>query len=127
MENLSRDAKRYLRQVRGWLPCAGKMKKNVLVEIRGTLAAFCAENPDEDYQSIVARFGTPQQIASAYVDEAETGDLIQKLRIRRRIVAIVATTAAMLVLLWAGVVTMAYVQHLRSVNGFEVVEIAELN
>lgn len=105
MEKLNRDTKRYLREIRSWIPCAGKMRREVLEEIRGTLAEFLSENPDADFPALVARFGTPQQIASTYVDEAETGELLNALRIRKKMVRIACVTAVILISIWATAVT----------------------
>lgn len=109
MEKHNREARRYLRAAKGWLPCAGKMKRQMLEEIEATIDGFLGENPDAGYEAIVARFGTPQQIASAYVDEAETGELLKLLRVRRKIVSIVSAAAAALVLTWAAYVTIELV------------------
>lgn len=116
-------ARRYLREVRSWLPCAGKMKKEVLGKIGGTVGDYLAENPNGDYAALVARFGTPQQIASAYVDEMETPELLHSLRIRRRVVAIVSAAALAVVILWAGVVAVSFAYNVMNDNGFYVEEI----
>lgn len=109
MEKRNRDARRYLRAIKGWLPCAGKMKRQMLVQIQATVDGFLSENPDADYEAIVARFGTPQQIAAAYVDEAETGELLRLMRVRRKIISIISAAAAVLVLTWAAYVTIELV------------------
>lgn len=118
-------ARRYLREVRSWLPCAGKMKNEVLGKIGGTVGDYLAENPNGDYAALVARFGTPQQIASAYVDEMETPELLHSLRIRRRVVAIVSAAALAVVILWAGVVAVSFAYNVINDNGFYVDEIIE--
>lgn len=107
MEKLNRPARRYLRRTGSWLPCAGSMKRKMLGEIRKTLLEFLAENPDADDGAILTRFGSPQQIAAAYIDEAETGELIRKLRIRRRVVSIVCAAAIACVAVWAGLIVCA--------------------
>lgn len=104
MERLNKDARRYLREIRGWLPCTGRMKRNVMNEIRGTVQDFLDEDPNADYAAITARFGTPEQIAGTYVDEAETGKLLHDLRIRRKIVKIAIVAAASLLFIWLGAV-----------------------
>lgn len=120
---VNRNARRYLRQVKGWLPCGGKMKRQIMEKIRISVGRFLEEEPGADYQSIVARFGTPQQIASAYVDEQDTEVLLRKLRIRRRIVAAVCCTAAACVAIWLSVALAAYVQSQKYENGYAVIEI----
>lgn len=114
-------ARRYLREIGGWLPCAGKMKRNILDKIKTTMDGYLAENPGAAYAELLERFGTPQQIASSYVDETETGELLRNLRVRRKIVRIVTAAALAVVVLWAGVVFSAWAKHQKSDNGrFEV-------
>lgn len=122
-----RDAvlRRYLREVKGWLPCGGKMKKELLGKIGGTVSGYLEENPEGDYAALVCRFGTPQQIASAYVDEIETPELLHSLRIRRRIVKIVSGTALVVVILWVGVVAASFAYNVINDNGYYVDEITE--
>lgn len=58
-------------------------------------------------------------------------ELTLQLRIRKTIVRIVAVTALVLVLLWAGVVVTALIRHVKAMNGYlivgeaEVIDIAE--
>lgn len=120
MEKGNRDVRRYLRAIRGWLPCAGKMKKQMLGEIKATVEGFLEENPEADYKALVARFGTPQQIAATYVDEAETGELLRLLKVRRRLVSIIGATAAVMVLVWAAYVTVELVSDAYKVKSFSV-------
>lgn len=117
--------RRYLREVKSWLPCGGKMKKEILGKISGTVSGYLTENRGGDYGALVARFGTPQQIASAYVDELETPELLNSLRIRRRIVKIVSGTALVVIILWVGVVAASFAYNVINDNGFFVDEIIE--
>ena len=120
---INRNARRYLRQVRTWLPCGGTMKRQIMEKIRSSISRFLEEEPSADYDSIVFRFGTPQQIASAYVDEQDTEVLLRKLRIKRRIVAAVCCTAAACVVIWLSVALAAYVNFSIAENGYAIIEI----
>ena len=122
---VNRNARRYLRQVRGWLPCAGKMKRQIMGEIRSSVSHYLEEESNADYQAIVARFGSPQQIASAYVDEQDTAVLLNNLRIKRRIVAVVCCTAAACVAIWLSVAFAAYMYNVKAENGYAIEHIVE--
>lgn len=125
MNRTDAAARRYLREVKSWLPCGGKMKKEIMGKIGGTVGAYLTEHPEGDYGALVARFGTPQQIASAYVDELETPELLNSLRIRRQIVKIVSVTALVVIILWAGVVATSFAYNIINDNGFYVEELVE--
>ncbi len=124
MDRDNAAVRRYLRQVRSWLPCGGKPKRDIIDRIRANVADYALECPKPDYDAIVARFGTPQQIAATYVDEMETAELLDHLRIRRIIVRIISVTAAIFVAIWLGVVTMAATSHYEQMDGYIDVEVA---
>lgn len=69
MRERQRQVNRYVRAVGSYLPCAGKHKKQLLTALRSEAEAYCAETRDADLE---ARFGTPQQVAAAYVDAMST-------------------------------------------------------
>lgn len=128
MENRSRAKRRYLREIRGWLPCSGKWKRGILEKIEQSIAQFLSENPEASYEALAERFGSPRQIAATYVDEMGTDELLRDLRVRRRVVGMIAATAVAVVCLWAGLVTATYLDHLNGMNGYVVVgEVAEID
>lgn len=118
---IAKDTKRYLRQIRSWLPCSRKLKKEILLKIEGNVSDWLEEHPDAGYDAIVARFGTPQQIASAYVDEMDTAELLKLLRVRRNIVRIVAIMAIAIVMLWFNGITISLVESITTNGGYSVV------
>lgn len=109
--------RRYYREVRGWLPGTRKMKREILDQVRSSIEAYLEEEPGADMAGVEARFGSPQAIAAASVDERDTGELLRDLRTKRRIVSMVAGVLAAALILWAGVVTWGAVKASRSLNG----------
>lgn len=87
---------------------------------------FVTENPDADYAAIEQRFGTPQQIAASCIEEMDAQELTLQLQIRKTIVRIVAVTALVLVLVWAGAVLTALIRHINNMNGYLVVSEVEV-
>ena len=78
---------RHVRAVSGFLPCSGKVN----IEGGGDAAA------------LEQRFGTPQQVAAAWVDERDTSELLAELHIHRRIVMVVALALAAVLVIFTGV------------------------
>ena len=117
---------RYLWEVREELPGNRRQKKQILSRVESSVRDFVIENPHVDYATITQRFGTPQQSAASYIEEVSTPELTQQLRIRKTIVRIVAATALVLVLLWAGVVVTALIRHVKAMNGYLIVGEAEV-
>lgn len=120
---MSKAVKKYLRQVRSWLPCAGKAKKMILTDIENIISSGLKENPNLDLQGLHARFGTPQQIAAAHVDEMETPELLRQLRIRRRIVTIILIVAVLALTVWLGIALIALVDAHQSNDSYFTVTI----
>lgn len=126
MDRNSRAVRRYLREIRGWLPCSGKMRRVILERIENTVLEYLIENPETFYEELTEQFGVPQQIAASYVEEMGTNELLRDLRIRRRIIGTIAAAAIAVVVLWAGLVAASYVDHVKDVNGYATVEIIEI-
>ena len=116
---------KYCRSIRSWLPCSGKLKKQILEEIRSNISAYLEEAPSADYNALVQRFGSPQQIAATYVDELSTNELLHDLRIRKRIVNIVFTCAAIFLTIWFSFTTIALIDNQNSAHGYYDVEIID--
>ena len=117
---------RYLWKVRRELPGSGKQKEQILSRVESSVRDFVTENPHADYAAITQRCGTPQQIAASCIEEMDAQELTLQLRIRKTIVRIVAATALVLVLLWAGVVVTALIRHVKAMNGYLIVGEAEV-
>ena len=96
--------KRYYRSIRNCLPSSYELKAKVLADIENNINEYLRENPSADIASIEARFGAPEQIAIAYVDELGTPELLKKFQIRKRILTIIISAVAIILILWLGVV-----------------------
>lgn len=121
MRKRNRAARRYLRNVKDWLPCSGKLKREIMARIKNVLDDYLAEHPDADFAELSHRFGLPKQIAASYVEDMDTEELLRNLRIRRRIVGIVTGTALIVIALWIGTVTYAIIHNESFSYGYVVV------
>ena len=119
--NINRQIHRYCRQIRSWLPCPAKEKNAILAQIKINIADYQNQNPDADFAAIAAHFGTPQSIASSCVDLMDTGELLRRLRIRRRITAIILILAAIILVTWLGSVAWAIYDEILSSNAYYVI------
>ena len=107
----NRSAKKYLRRVRGMLPCSRKMKKLIMEQICDEVSLFIADHPEADYNAVISRFGEPESIAASYIESVGTADILKKLRIRKWIVSAVATVLMLLILAWATITTCEIMHH----------------
>lgn len=116
MNSLDRSLNRYYRQIKSWLPCSRGLKNALIFRLKDSIQSYLEANPEADFSRIQARFGAPETIATAYVEEMGTDKLLRDLRIRRKIVAMVAGTMAIVLALWLGVVGWAIVREIKSSN-----------
>lgn len=133
MKERSKDAARYLRQVRRLLPCGRKTKNAITRQIVDSVDDYLSGHPDADASQLKAQFGEPEVIAAAYVESAGTAEILKSLQIRRRIVSVITVAALAALLAWGGVVTWAAIKANRSINGtlevstFEIIDYVPSN
>lgn len=126
MKIKNRDARRYLRQVRSWLPFGGDLRRDMLEKVSCDLSVFLEENPQADYFSILRRMGDPSQIAAACVEEADGREVLRMLRIRRRILSSIILGIALVVTIWAGSMSYLVISNLQeSKNAYAVITVTE--
>ena len=87
MNDRNDQLKKYYRSIKSWLPGSAKENKLILTKIQEDIAAYAEENPDAGADEIEQRFGTPQQIAAACVDEMGMCELLHRLRLRKKVLA----------------------------------------
>ena len=114
----NRQARKYCRLVRSFLPCSAKQRSLILGEIKSNLSAYLEENPSASFEEIESRFGTPRQIAVAHVEEMGTEELLKRLRIRKRIFAVISAAVVLALLIWSSVVTIEVIHHKKTDNGY---------
>lgn len=123
--------KRYYQEVRSWLPCSRRLKNQIMERLHESVDSYLEQNPTADFDQLQSHFGTPETIAAAYVDEMGTDVLLRDLRIRRKILSIVAGTMAAVLAIWLIAVGWAVVKELKSdtatfqVDGITIIEESE--
>lgn len=116
-------ARRYLRQVRGLLPCSRGIKDEITAPLRKSLDAFLAEDPAADAEAIKARFGTPEAIATSCLENTDTAEVLRRLQTKRRIVAVVFIAVVLALLMWIGFFAHAELAAKQVREGYSITEI----
>lgn len=107
--------KRYLRTVRGWLPCSEKLKHCIMTQITNRVQEYLAQNPKSTFDEICVHFGYPQEITVVYIENTDTAEILKSLRIRRRIVTSVITAVLVILISCATVITFEIAKFKKSV------------
>lgn len=71
------------------------------------MSSYLEEYPLSDIAQVQAHFGSPQQIASGYVEALNSAEMLYALKIRKRVLITVGAVALTMLLLWAGVLAWA--------------------
>lgn len=119
--------RRYLRFIRSWIPCPGRMKRIIVEDVRENALAFFNEHPEADYAQLEARFGTPARLAANYISDMDTTKLLTELRMKRRITAVVASVLVAALLVWAGCLITLVAESRAADRGYHVIVFEETN
>ena len=116
-------ARQFLRQVRQLLPCSRKVKDAITAPLWKSVNAFLAEEPKADVKAIQTRFGTPESIAATCLENTDTGELLRKLHVKQRIVAVVIVAVFLALLSWVGLLAHEELVAVRGRDGYSITEI----
>ena len=119
MRPANKAAKRYLRIVRQLLPCGKKTRTAILAGITASLNAYLEQFPNATYSELESKYGSPQQIAAAYVENTGTADILKEMRIHRRILELIAFTAATVLVIWLVFAILAFIDAHDATHGRE--------
>ena len=98
---MNKVAERYLRAVRKALHCPGRQGKRLLRQLSEDIEEYCEEHPDATEEALCRRFGTPEDVAAAFVEDLGGSIAVNIQRRRNRIV----TAVIVVLVLVAGAVT----------------------
>ncbi len=113
---MNKSVKKYLRRVRGWLPCTRRMKNDIMARIEDSVLSWAQENPHCSYTDIENQFGKPDRIAADYVDNLGTAELLKNLHIKKKIVTVMTAIAVIIALIWAIGVTVVVVDAMLNTH-----------
>ena len=89
MTEINKDIEKYLSQVKAYLPCRKADKTAILEDIRQAILEFAENSGAETIDDIYNRFGTPEEIAKAYLSDAEPQNIKKAINVRKVIIAAV--------------------------------------
>ena len=100
MTEINKDIEKYLSQVKAYLPCKKSDKAVILEDIRQAIYEFAENSAIQSIDDIYKRFGTPEEIAKAYLSDAEPKNIKKAIRLRKVLVwAVVAVVLAFVIFL----------------------------
>lgn len=115
---MNRKLKRYYRRIRWALPCSRKLTGKIIAEIRVSVQAYLEENPGAVFEDVERLFGTPQQIAAAYLDEMDRSQLARELRLKSRVAKTFSVAVAAALLMLGVTLSALYIEIYASNHGY---------
>ena len=91
-----KEIKSYISDVGNNLFCSRKQKKQILADIENEVLTYAENKRITDINEIYAHFGSPEEIAKAYIADAEPQNIKKAINIRKLLVAAVIIALAML-------------------------------
>ena len=91
-----KEIKSYISDVGNNLFCSRKQKKQILADIENEVLTYAENKRITDINEIYAHFGTPEEIAKAYIADAEPQNIKKAFNIRKMLVASVVIALAIL-------------------------------
>lgn len=125
MGNLDAALKRYYHSISKELPCPRKTRVKIMQQIQSSVNLFLEQNPDADFHDVQVHFGEPQTIALSYIEDQDAPELLRKMHIKRKVIAIVATTMALILAIWMSVAIWGVIDTNDRNNGHIIVDIGE--
>lgn len=116
----------YVKKVRSLLPCGPRKKAQIMAQFTSSLSVYQSEHPEADYSQLIAHFGTPEEIAATCVENTVAADLLRMLRIRRRIIAVVAGSITAMLLLWTAILVVNSILLYPEERGYFIVTTEQL-
>lgn len=112
-----KQIRRYCHVVGSYLPCSGRQKREILRGLHQRIVDCCAESPNNTAE-MEKFFGSPQQVAAAYVEDMNTTELLVALRIRRKILTIISIGVLSVLIIFAIVLCAQLHEYHQTIGGW---------
>lgn len=115
--NSLKHSQSYYRAACRLLPTTGKNKNAILSRLKSELDAYAQEHPNAVYSDFITRFGTPEAMAAACVENMDTMTLVKNLHYGRKVFAATLAVLTAIILSWGFFVTWAINEYNDDING----------
>lgn len=76
---MTKNAKKYYRDICLIFPSNGKRKKDYLKHLKKLIEEYDSENENIEYEDLVKEYGSPKEVVSEYYKNSSTDELIRNI------------------------------------------------
>lgn len=117
-KQFNNDINKYIKDIKSFLICDYKTQKKFIDDFKNDVFSYIEDNSVNDIDKISEHFGTPQEIAKGFFENADTKKIKKKMNISR--IILIGIIAALLI--WIVGVTVAVIDAHPSNDGYFVEE-----
>ena len=121
MKRLDRRAAAYCRRVAKALPFGGPRKRDYLERLRGDVRSWLSTHPWAEEGELAETFGSPEQIAAAFLSEMPYEELNARIRARKRVVRLVLLALGLALLLVIAALVYMILRNRQDMDGHFIV------
>lgn len=115
----------YLRSVLRSVPCTHKQKTKFRHDLTESVNAYCIDNPNAQLTDLIRVFGTPEQIASAWINDYADSYHVKYQHTKQTAIRIVAVAVVVAAVIFMAASAVTYVKHKEMREGRAVITITE--
>lgn len=86
----------YIKEIKQNLLCPVRQKKQVLKDIEISVKDFAESKKITDINELYTHFGTPEDVAAAYMPQADIKELKRKIKLRKTAIFVAITVIAII-------------------------------
>jgi len=86
MKQLERRAAAYCRRIRRKLPFGGQRKRDYLQSLQEDVCRYLSAHPWAKSGDLTEAFGSPEQIAVAFLSEMDDEEIYRRISVRKRVI-----------------------------------------
>lgn len=120
------NKKTFCRAVRSLLPCRSAEKKRIMQQLESSVDDFLAENPMANIDALKQRFGEPEDVAAAFVENSGTAEILKTIRVRKKIVTVTVVALVIALITYCTALVLSLVDAHKSMHGSGQASVSEV-
>ena len=117
MKQLERRAAAYCRRIGRKLPFGGQRKQDYLQSLQEDVGRYLSAHPWAKPEELAETFGTPEQIAVAFLSEMDDKEIYLRISARKRVVRLVFSGLVLALLLLTAALVYMILRNEQDMDG----------